>query len=740
MVDTVGGANKLSKRKVDHVDPFIGVDGENNCLCGPYLPNSIVRLGPDTLTPHLSHGYDSSKPIIRFSHTHVSGTGGGGRYGNVGFTPYVGAERFQVEPYLKENEEAEAGYYSVKLMPASIRVELTSTARTGIHRYGFKPEEEANLLIDAGAVIQVGGDEPGKTTGVAIGGYLEVLSDREIVGRSDLRGGWGHEFPYSVYFYIRFDQPIRSVRLTDAGGIRLGSSVDGPNCRASVGFGRCGTVVAKTGISYISVGKARASVDREASAGFDDIRRAAADIWEKKLSRVSVEGGSEEHTRLLYTLMTRLFCMPSDLGIDDENFAFESGVRHFTDLYALWDSVRNANSLITLLDPQLEVDILNCLLDIAEQIGWLPDAWIMGHSAMIQGGSSADILLCEAALKKLEGIDYAKALKQMRKNNEVESPNTWLYGRHLKDYHNLGYLSTNVKKNCVSRHMEYAYQDWCIGRLAEELEQNETAETYYRSSEKLWNLWRDDLQSFAPRRPDGEWVASFDPASCLPDSWNDPYFYEGTSLQWSFSAHHDFQGLIERHGGNEAFVEHLDRFFEEGHYYSKETMLHIPYLYIYAGRPDKAADRVRECLNRYFRAERDGLGDNEDMGCQSAFFICSAIGLYPVMGQDIYWLVPPSFDKIALQIGTTANPVSLTIETVGEPIGSEAKGRYIQSASINGKELNRAWIRHEEIAGGGVLLLRIGSEAGEWGIELPPSPLTEWKNSLGLANRSTQSI
>ena len=217
---------------------------------------------------------------------------------------------------------------------------------------------------------------------------------------------------------------------------------------------------------------------------------------------------------------------------------------------------------------------------------------------MIQGGSSADILLCEAALKGLEGIDYHKALKQMRKNNEVESPDTWLYGRHLNDYHSLGYLSTNVEKNSVSRHMEYAYQDWCIGRLAEHLNDMETAETYYESSKKIWNLWREDIRFFAPRNENGEWVEPFDPASCLPDSWNDPYFYEGTSWQWSFSVHHDFQGLINRHGGNEKFIRHLDRFFDEGYHYSKETMLHVPYLYIYAGRPDKTAERVWECMGQ----------------------------------------------------------------------------------------------------------------------------------------------
>lgn len=277
-------------RRVEYVDPFIGVDGENNCLCGPYLPNSIVRLGPDTLPPQLSHGYDSSRPIIRFSHTHVSGTGGGGRYGNVGFTPYTGLPRFHIDPYTKGEEHAEAGYYRVKLLPVAIRAELTSTMRTGIHRYTYPADEPAGLLIDGGAVIQVGGDEPGKTTGVSTGGYIEVLSQYELAGRSDLRGGWGHEFPYSVYFYIRFDQPIQNVLLKDAGGVRSGFSVDGPHCQASLSFGACGTLTAKTGISYVSVGKARASVDREASAGFDDLREAAGSIWEDKLSRVMVEG------------------------------------------------------------------------------------------------------------------------------------------------------------------------------------------------------------------------------------------------------------------------------------------------------------------------------------------------------------------------------------------------------------------------------------------------------------------
>ncbi len=700
---------------LEYVDPFLGTDGEGNCLCGPYLPFSLVRLGPDTLPPQPTSGYSSTAPIIYFSHTHVSGTGGGSRYGNIGLMPFTGRPRLAIEASDRTQEMASSGYYVATLTASGVQVELTSTPRVGVHRYHFPHDAQANVLVDVGAIIRPATIE--RELGAVIGGFVEWISAQEVVGRADCEGGWGHRFPYSVYFYTRFSNPSTQRIVADSAGMHDGPVATGTSCRAIASFGKPETVEARVGISYVSIAKAQASVVRETeNKPFEAIRAEAKTTWEHAMGRIRVEGGTNEQKTLFYTLFTRLLCMPSDLGIDDEYPSWHSGVRQFTDIYCLWDSVRNANAFLSLFDPDFEVDQLNALLDIADHIGWLPDAWIAGHSAQIQGGSSADILFCEAALKGLPGIDYEKALRYMRKNNEVEPPDPWLHGRHLTDYRDLGYISTNVKTSCVSRHLEYSYQDWCIGRLAEHLGHHEMAHAYYVSARKLWNLWRADLHAFAPRSPTGEWIAPFDP-NHIEGSF-DPYFYEAASCHWSFHTHQDFAGLIERHGGAEAFFKHLDAFFEEGRYQSKEIMLHVPYLYHYVGRPDKSSERIRALMEQCFHVRRDGLSDNEDMGCQSSWYMCSALGLYPIMGQDLYLLSAPIFTRAEIVLGSSGNSLLIEAPEAGE-------GRlYVKAVTLNGKPLNRAWLRHHEIAQGAVLRFILDTIPGDWGTrEWPPSAM-----------------
>ncbi|PNV60951.1 hypothetical protein C0033_16015 [Clostridium sp. chh4-2] len=699
-------------------DPFMGVDRKGNFFSGPYLPYGVVRMGADMIYPQSTGGYTTGRPVKCFSHTHIGGSGGGGRYGNVGITPYIG-EPTAHAPYMElELEEAHAGYYHA-VTRNNIEIELTATHHVGCHRYLFPQTGSSNIMIDAGSVIQTAGKLPGESmpgrghigidgTGASVGGFVEHFSDTEIIGRGDFVGGWGHQFPYSVYFAVKFDAPMEKCMLGNNRGIYPMRSVYGENCFATVLFER-NDICFSVGISFVSIANARNYITEEASRPFDDIHEEALNVWEKSLQRIHVDGGSEEQKELFYSLFARLLAGPSDLGTDQEFPGWKSGVRHFNDYYCLWDSVRNANSLITLFDPELERDMLNCLLDIADKTGWLPDAWIAGHSAMIQGGSSADVLFSEAKRKGIEGIDYEKALRFMRKNHEEKSPDTWLYGRFTEDYDQLGYLSTDVPRNCVSKHLEYTYQDWCIGKLAQALGHDEIWEKYEKESEKIWNLWRDDLKCFAPKNQDGSWVEPFDPKRYYHSHHSfDPYFYEAYSLCWSFHAWQDFPELVRRHGGNEAFTEHLDRFFDEGHYRSKEIMLHVPWLYLFAGRPDKACERVRECMEKYFSPGRKGLSDNEDMGCQSAFYMCAAMGLYPLMGQTRYLLCAPVFDLTVIRLGNSGKELRIEVK-------NKAEGKkYIAGAWINGQDLSRPWVEHDEIAGGGVITFELSERPGNF--------------------------
>ena len=711
---------------LDQIDPFLGIDEFGNCLCGPYLPFSLVRLGPDTLPPHKTNGYTSGEPILHFSHTHLSGTGGTGRYGNIGVMPFLGRPRLQIDASEISHETAQVGFYGVTLEPSDIRVELTSTPRTGIHRYTFPAGKPANILIDAGATLQNGYDHPKEKSPASVGGYIERVSACEISGRADFVGGWGHLHPYSIYFFARADRPWDKLILGNGEGILNRDAACGANARAVMHYAEGNTVNLQVGISYTSVANARASVDREAAGRtFEEICEASRATWQKFLSRLQVEGGSEEERKIFHTMHYRLLCMPSDLGVDDEFHLWKSGVRQFTDVLCLWDSVRNANSFLALIEPEFSRDLMNAFLDIYDHTGWLPDAWVNGHSAWIQGGSSADVILSEYAQKGIAGIDYKKALRATRKNAEVPPPDPYSSGRYHPEYQTLGFTTTRVALGCVSRHLEYAYQDWCIGKLAEVLGDQETAGKFINDSQKLWNLWRDDKKGFAPKNPDGSWVEPFAPEYYKDEFWYDPYFYEGNSIRWSFNTQHDFAGLVKRHGGAEAFVEYLNAYFSEDqkdkrfNYRQNETGLHIAYLYLYAGRPDLTMLATRKLLKKYYNPTRKGLHDNEDMGSQSTFYICSSLGFYPVMGQDLYWLTAPVFTRGEVSVNTKGD--KLIIEA---PAASE-QNTFVQSATLNGAPLDRAWIRHREISNGAVIHFVMGDQPTAWGKEaLPPSPLS----------------
>jgi predicted alpha-1,2-mannosidase len=705
----------------------------------------MVRLSPDVGYRQPTNGYRTGSPVVAFSHTHVSGTGGSGRYGNIGVFPFEGEPRRNpVPPFLQppivnrtetipRDEAGSVGYYAARIFDRRILVELACSEHVGVHRYTFPTGSSPSILIDAGAVIQSGMSAPGHTkpaeiwdsSGASIGGFIDVVSPTEIIGRGDFLGGWGHHKTYSVYFAATWDNPAQDILLSHGSGVvpgGVGRQVHGAESRAVLRFPDAGdkagaAVNMRVGISFVSIAAARASIQHEVgSKNLEEVVTESRTVWENHLSRVETEG-DEKVRRIFASCHYRLLCMPTDLGVDRENPFWESGVRQFTDFYALWDSVRNTNSLLMWIEEGLARDILRALLDIGEHVGYIPDAHIALQSAFMQSGGSAPILFREAACKGLTGVDFEKALELVRRDSETESPDPLIVGRYNSGYNNLGYVSSEVDRSAVSRHIEYAYYDWCIGKLAEQLGRRQVAHTYLEQSERLWNLWNDDLSAFAPKDPNGEWVTTYDPSESRPDHYNDPYFYEAPGESWKYNTFGDFHELIRRSGGERAFVEQLDRYFStyDRALRPKETRMHIPFLYTYAGRPDRTAEIIHHMLRESYSLGPRGLSDNEDMGCQSAFYMFCAAGIYPIVGQDLYILVPPLLEETVL-------PISDSGATVRIEAGGAGPQTYIQSATLNGKPLDRAWVRHGELAKGAHVRLTLSKTPGTWGTEnRPPS-------------------
>lgn len=700
--------------RTDEVNPRIGTGRHGNCLIGPCVPFGLVRLGPDIAYPQPQSGYRPGKAIIGFSHTRHAGTGGAARYGNLRVMPFTGDVRelaaapWFVFPATNRNwskpaeEDASLGYYRCRFA-FGVTAELSATAHVGVHRYTYDEGTRANLLIDFASLLQNGtapaGESPYCETweaeGIDLGGEVSVRDGgREFAGRADFKGGWGHMQPYSIFYFVRCHARPESVRLAGGSGLISGERGEGRGLRAALVFS-AGTheVRVEVGVSMRSADEARRAVETEtAGADVEEIVRRNRAAWEPWLDRVRVEGGTTDQRALVATSLVRLFTQPT-------NLAPEGSPPEFTDIVCLWDSIRNANSLQHLIAPEFSADLMNSLLTQAEQTGWLPDAHIAGHFAYQQSGCCAEILFSEAARKGVPGVDYRRALAACVRNAETRSDAPDYYGRHIDDYERLGYLSTDVPKGCVSRHIEYTYQDWCIARLAEHLGETEIAERFDARAKRLWNLWNPAVRAFMPRHPDGSWVEGVDPEKQPWDGWNDPYSYEGPLRYWSFSGLHDIAGLIERHGGAESFSDFIEAVLARSDKLEKETRMHIPHLHAFAGRPGRTAARVARSLREAYANHADGLPDDEDMGCQSAYYICNAIGLYPIYGRTVYSVIVPAFERVTLAYGKTGRV--LTIIRIGS-------GDRVKAVRINGAEQAGTLIEHALIADGGSVEIETG--------------------------------
>jgi predicted alpha-1,2-mannosidase len=717
------------------VDPFIGADGGGNTVPGATVPFGFVWLSPDT-TDGSTSGYGSKGDIIGFSHTHVSGTGGGSKYGNFRVTPAIGGDAMANLGFPKAQERASPGTYSVVIgRPGKrIRAELTASRLVGVSRYTFPASDDARLVLDVSASIPLMGGGP-----KANSASVTIDDARHLHGQGIFTGGFGGsaEKPVTLYFAADYDRPAFEAGrfIATQGHVALvkgpGTSTGGDQrddmhnrlgSYARFDTRQDRTVTMRLAVSWISVDQARRTL-AAAETDFNAARADATAAWSDALGTIEIEGGTPEQRRIFASALYRSQTMPHDLT--GENVWWHSEAPHYEDFYTVWDTFRTLNPLLTLIAPDRERGMIRSLLDTYDHEGWLPDARIAGSNGPTQGGTDADVMIGDAIVKHLGGFDAEHAYAAIRKDAEVDSPDPLNVGRDLGDYVRLGYMSLD-KDRSASRTLEYAANDYAIAAAATALGHDADAARYGARSRTWAALWDDALKCVRPRYADGRWLENFDCDHEYPDQrmpwWSVP-FYEGSSAQYSTYVPHDVSGLMAKVGGREAFVGWLDRLFDERLYtHNNEPDLLAPFLYIYAGRPDRTATRVRAIMANDYAAARDGLPGNDDAGTMSSWYVWAAIGLFPNAGQPLYYIASPVFSRTVIHLEHGRRFVIDAPATL-------AANLYVQSATLDGKPLNRAWLTHEEIASGGTLRLEMGPTPSAWGTTEPPP------NGLDLLER-----
>lgn len=761
----------------DHVNPFLGTDFFGHTFPGASLPYAMVHVSPDVHNQGWTYcaGYIySESSIMGFSHTHWSGVGmvNGGE---VLLMPTTGL-KLQTTPGSLENpdegyrsrfdhadEVASPGYYSVLLKDYNVKAELTSTQRAGFHRYTFPKTENARIILDLGH--QIGTNTSGELS------ELTILNNNRIEGVKS--AGLG-----KLYFVAEFSKPFayygtfdNDLKTPESGGSLwpYKNGETGKNIGAFVTFRTTENeqILVKVGISYTGVEGARKNLNAEIPDwDFDGIRNKAREIWNKELSRVKIEGATDDQKEIFYTAMYHsLLAQYISQDVDGRYMGSDKKVHeakgyNFYGSFSCWDTYRSQHPLLTLIAPDHVNDFIRSIVAKTKDYGWLPAQHFLNVYGEAMVGDHLIPVIVDAYLKGYRDFDVNFLYDAMRKKalEEPKLPVPHTSGRSgLKFYMDLGYTPVDKVTESVPNTLELAYDDWCIAQLAKELGKKEDYLLFMKRAGNYKNLWDAETRFMRPKKADGSWLEAlngreqeivkegehayyryFDPL--LVGKRPNRHYTESNAWQYIWSVQHDVQGLINLFGGNKAFTSKLDTFFEMspnisapkyvgvvgtiGQYvHGNQPSHHVAYLYNYAGEPWKTQQRVRQVCEELYRSGPGGLCGNEDMGSLSSWYVLSAMGIYAVTpGEAVYAIGSPLFGKATLDLGKGK---SFTIEAQN----NSAVNTYIQSATLNGKLLSRTWISHQEITNGGTLVFKMGPEPNKkWGSKPEDAPPSVSKN------------
>ena len=754
------------KKKNDYaalVNIFIGTGGHGHTYPGAVVPFGMVQLSPDTRLSGwdgCSGYYYTDTVVYGFSHTHLSGTGVAD-YCDILFMPTTGEPQFINTDYRssfkKKNEAASPGYYKTKLEKYNIGVELTATKRVGVHRYEYPSTKQANIIIDL------------KHRDEVLDSWIEVVNDHEIRGFRRSKSWASDQY---IYFDTKFNKAFKTYGIALNDTVQQGQNkVQGKNVKMYLQFDDPGEVISKVGISSVSAEGALNNLDTEVpDFDFKKIVKSARAEWNEQLNKIQVEGGappisteqrsnqyqnggynptgynrpqqqkqapvtdwSKIKQTIFYTALYHSMVAPnlySDVdgqyrGLDQKVHKAE-GFDYYT-VFSLWDTFRAEDPLFTIIDRKRTLDFIKTFLAMYEQGGLLP-IWPLGSGeTFCMIGNHSIPVIVDAYAKGIRGFDAEEAFTAMKAAVNRQEPG-------LNSYRKNGVVLADDDAESVSKTLEFAYDDWCIARMAKMLNKPDDYAVFIKRAQYWKNVYNDQ-NGFMQARVNGGWYTPFDPTDI-----NNNYT-EGNSWQYSFLAAHDVESLIDKLGGHEKFEAKLDELFTTnaklsgrdqadvtgliGQYaHGNEPSHHIAYLYNFTNSPEKTQAYISRILKDEYSNMPDGLSGNEDCGQMSAWYVISSLGLYTIQpGQTQYQIGLPQFDKATIYL---ENGKKFIIANSGSGVGFQ--NNYVQGMTLNNNSYNKLYIEDAVIQKGGewdVFTGRLPNKLFIQDLEKPVSKITD---------------
>ena len=710
----------VSTEYAQYVNPLIGTDFTGNTYPGAQVPFGKVQLSPDNGLPgwnRISGYYYPDSTIAGFSHTHLSGTGAGDLY-DIMFMPVTRPYK-EAEPPLgihssfSHNDEfASAGYYRVLLKDYNINVELTATERCGIQRYTF-PKAESSIFLNLKKAMN---------WDFTLDSYIEVVDSCTIRGYR-ISQGWSPE--QHVYFQTRFSRPFDDYQIdkTDITTKEKGKIGTAYIARFDFNTQKDEEILVTTALSGVSMEGAALNLQTEAPKDdFDYYYAQAVSNWNTQLGKIKIEGGSTDDQTVFYTALYHSMLAPtiysdvdgSYMGADRKIHKAEGWTNYST--FSLWDTFRASHPLFTYTQPERANEMIKGFLEFYKQSGALPLWNLYGWETNMMIGYHAVPVIVDAYLKGIGDFDPELALEAC-----VASANRDDY-HGIGEYKSMGYVPAYSdpklwKSWSMSKTLEYAYDDYCIARMAEKMGKADIAQEFYKRSENYRNVFNPASSFMQPRDEKGNFAKDFKAETYTED------ICESNGWQYFWSVQHNIDDLIRLVGGEERFAQRLDSMFtytpasdEElpifstgmiGQYaHGNEPSHHVIYLYNKVKQPWKTQQYAAKVMHELYTNEPGGLCGNEDCGQMSAWYVFSAMGFYPVdpiSGQ--YEIGTPMFPRVELKL---ANGKTFTVSA---PAVSR-ENIYIQSVKVNGEPYKKSYLTHDLIMSGATVEFEMGAAPG----------------------------